>query len=39
MRNWVHGANPKMPAKSCVMVKVEAVYDSLWGPEAGRKMT
>jgi len=38
MRKWVHGANPKMPAKSCVMVKVEGVYDSLWGPEAGKKI-
>jgi predicted pyridoxine 5'-phosphate oxidase superfamily flavin-nucleotide-binding protein len=38
MRAWVHGANPKMPAKSCVMVKVEEVFDSIWGPGAGKKI-
>lgn len=38
MRSWVHGANPKMPAKSCVMVTVEEVYDSIWGPGAGKKI-
>ncbi|MCE5260902.1 MAG: pyridoxamine 5'-phosphate oxidase family protein [Euryarchaeota archaeon] len=36
MRKWVHGTNPKLPAKAAVVVKVEAVYDSMWGPSAGK---
>jgi predicted pyridoxine 5'-phosphate oxidase superfamily flavin-nucleotide-binding protein len=38
MRAWVHGANPKMPAKTCVMVTVEEVFDSFWGPGAGKRI-
>lgn len=36
MRKWVHGVNPKLPAKAAVVVKVEAVYDAMWGPSAGK---
>ncbi|HNX47592.1 MAG TPA: pyridoxamine 5'-phosphate oxidase family protein [Methanomassiliicoccales archaeon] len=36
MRKWVQGVNPKLPAKAAVVVKVEAVYDAMWGPSAGR---
>jgi predicted pyridoxine 5'-phosphate oxidase superfamily flavin-nucleotide-binding protein len=36
MRKWVHGVNPKLPAKAAVVVKVEAVYDAIWGPSAGK---
>jgi predicted pyridoxine 5'-phosphate oxidase superfamily flavin-nucleotide-binding protein len=38
MRNWAHGINPKLPAKACVMVKVEEIYDAMWGPSAGKKL-
>jgi predicted pyridoxine 5'-phosphate oxidase superfamily flavin-nucleotide-binding protein len=36
MRKWVHGVNPKLPAKAAVVAKVEAVYDAMWGPSAGK---
>jgi len=36
MKNWVQAVNPKLPAKAAVVVKVEAVYDSMWGPSAGK---
>jgi predicted pyridoxine 5'-phosphate oxidase superfamily flavin-nucleotide-binding protein len=35
---WVHGVNPKLPAKAAVVVKVEAVYDAMWGPSAGKQI-
>jgi predicted pyridoxine 5'-phosphate oxidase superfamily flavin-nucleotide-binding protein len=38
MRNWVHGINPKLPAKACVMVKVDEIYNAMWGPAAGKKI-
>jgi predicted pyridoxine 5'-phosphate oxidase superfamily flavin-nucleotide-binding protein len=38
MRKWVQGVNPKLPAKSCVMVKVEEIYNAMWGPAAGKKI-
>ena len=38
MRNWVHGINPKLPAKACVMVKIEEIYNAMWGPAAGKKI-
>lgn len=38
MRKWVLGVKPQMPAKACVMVKVEEVFDSKSGPEAGKKI-
>jgi len=36
MRKWVHGVNPKLPAKAAVVVTVQAVYDAMWGPSAGK---
>jgi len=36
MRKWVHSVNPKLPAKAAILVTVEAVYDAMWGPSAGR---
>jgi predicted pyridoxine 5'-phosphate oxidase superfamily flavin-nucleotide-binding protein len=36
MRKWIHGINPKLPAKAAIVVKVEAVYDAMWGPSAGK---
>ncbi|MDM7913485.1 MAG: pyridoxamine 5'-phosphate oxidase family protein [Methanotrichaceae archaeon] len=38
MKKWVHGVNPKLPAKSCVMVKIEEIYNAMWGPEAGKRI-
>jgi predicted pyridoxine 5'-phosphate oxidase superfamily flavin-nucleotide-binding protein len=38
MRTWVHGINNKLPAKSCVMVKVDEIYNAMWGPAAGKKI-
>jgi len=38
MRKWVHGINNKLPAKSCVMVKVDEIYNAMWGPAAGKKI-
>jgi predicted pyridoxine 5'-phosphate oxidase superfamily flavin-nucleotide-binding protein len=38
MRKWVQGVNVKLPAKSCVMVKVEEIYNAMWGPAAGKKI-
>jgi predicted pyridoxine 5'-phosphate oxidase superfamily flavin-nucleotide-binding protein len=38
MVSWVHGVNPKLPAKSAVVVKVEAVYNAMWGPAAGKQV-
>ncbi|MDM7935128.1 MAG: pyridoxamine 5'-phosphate oxidase family protein [Methanothrix sp.] len=38
MRKWVHGINPKLPAKACVMVKVEEIYNAMWGPSAGKQI-
>jgi predicted pyridoxine 5'-phosphate oxidase superfamily flavin-nucleotide-binding protein len=38
MRKWVQGVNPKLPAKSCVMVKVDEIYNAMWGPAAGKKV-
>jgi hypothetical protein len=36
MKKWVQSVNPKLPAKAAVVVKVEAVYDAMWGPSAGK---
>ncbi|MDD1772240.1 MAG: pyridoxamine 5'-phosphate oxidase family protein [Methanomassiliicoccales archaeon] len=36
MRKWVQSVNPKLPAKAAIIVKVEAVYDAMWGPSAGK---
>jgi len=38
MQAWVHGLNPKLPAKAAVLIKVEEVYDSLGGPNAGTRI-
>jgi predicted pyridoxine 5'-phosphate oxidase superfamily flavin-nucleotide-binding protein len=38
MRKWVHGVNEKLPAKSCVMVKITEIYNAMWGPAAGKKI-
>ncbi len=38
MRKWVHGVNEKLPAKSCVMVKISEIYNAMWGPAAGKKI-
>jgi predicted pyridoxine 5'-phosphate oxidase superfamily flavin-nucleotide-binding protein len=38
MRKWVHGINEKLPAKACVMVKVDEIYNAMWGPAAGKKI-
>lgn len=38
MRTWVKGVNDKLPAKSCVMVKIDEIYNAMWGPEAGKKI-
>lgn len=38
MRSWVHGINNKLPAKSCVMVRVTEIYNAMWGPAAGKQI-
>ncbi len=38
MRKWVKGVNDKLPAKSCVIVKIDEIYNAMWGPEAGKKI-
>lgn len=38
MKKWVQGVNPKLPAKACVMVKIDEIYNAMWGPEAGKKI-
>jgi predicted pyridoxine 5'-phosphate oxidase superfamily flavin-nucleotide-binding protein len=38
MRKWVHGINNKLPAKTCVMVRVEEIFNAMWGPAAGKKI-
>ena len=38
MTKWVLGVNNKLPAKAAVVVKVEEVYNAMWGPAAGKKV-
>ncbi|OPY47476.1 MAG: Pyridoxamine 5'-phosphate oxidase [Methanosaeta sp. PtaU1.Bin028] len=38
MADWVHSINPKLPAKAAVIVKVEEIYNAMWGPSAGKKL-
>ncbi len=38
MAIWVHGINPKLPAKAAIVVKVEAIYNAMWGPAAGKQV-
>ena len=35
---WVHGINPKLPAKAAVIVKIEEIYNAMWGPAAGKQV-
>lgn len=35
---WVHGINNKLPAKSAVIVKIEEIYNAMWGPAAGKQI-
>jgi predicted pyridoxine 5'-phosphate oxidase superfamily flavin-nucleotide-binding protein len=35
---WMHGINPKLPTKATVLIKVEEIFDSSSGPEAGKKI-
>jgi hypothetical protein len=38
MVKWVHGVNPKLPAKAAVLFKVEEIYNAMWGPGAGERI-
>ncbi|MDD3022138.1 MAG: pyridoxamine 5'-phosphate oxidase family protein [Alphaproteobacteria bacterium] len=38
MTKWVLGVNNKLPAKAAVVVRVDAIYDAMWGPSAGKKI-
>jgi predicted pyridoxine 5'-phosphate oxidase superfamily flavin-nucleotide-binding protein len=38
MKSWVKGINDKLPARSCVIIKVEEIYNALWGPGAGDRI-
>jgi hypothetical protein len=38
MRAWVKGVNDKLPASAAVVVKIEAIYNALWGPGAGARI-
>jgi len=38
MKTWVKSINDKLPARSCVIIKVEEIYNALWGPGAGDKI-
>lgn len=38
MRKWVAEVNPKLPARAAVVVKVEEIFDSLSGPNAGKRI-
>jgi predicted pyridoxine 5'-phosphate oxidase superfamily flavin-nucleotide-binding protein len=38
MIRWVHGINNKLPAKSAVIVKIEEIYNAMWGPAAGKQI-
>jgi predicted pyridoxine 5'-phosphate oxidase superfamily flavin-nucleotide-binding protein len=35
---WVHGINNKLPAKAAVIVKIEEIYNAMWGPAAGKQI-
>jgi uncharacterized protein len=35
---WVRGINPKLPAKAAVIVKIEEIYNAMWGPAAGKQV-
>lgn len=38
MKKWVMEVNPKLPAKAAVMVRVDEIFDSSGGPNAGKKL-
>jgi uncharacterized protein len=38
MKKWAKGVNEKLPAKSCTIVKVQEIYNAMWGPGAGEKI-
>jgi hypothetical protein len=38
MLEWVHGVNKNLPAKSAVVVKIEEIYDAMYGPNAGKRI-
>jgi predicted pyridoxine 5'-phosphate oxidase superfamily flavin-nucleotide-binding protein len=38
LEKWVHGINPKLPAKAAVIVKIEEIYNAMWGPSAGKQV-
>ncbi|OPX81793.1 MAG: Pyridoxamine 5'-phosphate oxidase [Methanosaeta sp. PtaB.Bin087] len=38
MTKWVLAVNNKLPAKAAVVVKVEEVFNAMWGPTAGKKV-
>lgn len=38
MRNFVHSINDKLPAKAAVVVKIEEIFNALYGPGAGAKI-
>ena len=38
MKRWVADVSPKYPAKAAVMVKVEEIFNSSGGPEAGKRI-
>ena len=38
MAEWVHSINKKLPAKSAVIVKIEEIYNAMWGPAAGKQL-
>jgi predicted pyridoxine 5'-phosphate oxidase superfamily flavin-nucleotide-binding protein len=38
MRNFVHSINDKLPVKAAVVVKIEEIFDALYGPGAGAKI-
>ena len=38
MKKWVQAVNPKLPSRAAIVVKVEAVYDSMSGPSAGKQI-
>ena len=29
-KTWVKGINDKLPARSCVIIKIEEIYNALW---------
>jgi predicted pyridoxine 5'-phosphate oxidase superfamily flavin-nucleotide-binding protein len=38
MRARVNGINNKLPARSCVVVKITEIYNAMRGPAAGKQV-